>query len=378
MQKSTSKLINKLQSIKKYSREPNIRIKLELFILALRLNNVSEACARRGLSRTFYYKWWTRFKRAGFSILSLREFSTRPHKSPNKTHKNIELKVHALARQGHGGRMIEGILARDNIKISRPTIGRILNHRKNTGPIKKRKIRGHKKRYELPIPGMRLQMDVKYVPEFVADKRIYNYVIVDECTRLRFAYAYPELNHRMTVDFLERAKNFFPFPISCIQTDNGFEFTYHLNPNIKNLAHPMDEWCKENAIEHRLIPPGVKELNGKVERSHRIDEQYFYWKSPTKSLEAFNLSLARWLHKYNTKRPHGSLMYQTPLEKLYERLNTLGDSPLDEGLEFLRLRFLKETPKQMKKAILGKKQIQKHSIEQLEIEIRKLNAMLSA
>jgi hypothetical protein len=51
-------------------------------------------------------------------------------------------------------------------------------------------------------------MDVKYVPKFVDDKRIFNYVIVDECTRIRFARGYPEINAVLTVDFIERTKLF--------------------------------------------------------------------------------------------------------------------------------------------------------------------------
>ena len=72
-----------------------------------------------------------------------------------------------------------------------------------------------------------------------------------------------------------------------------------------------------------LIPVGVKEHNGKVERSHRIDEQYFYWKAPTDSIENFNKELEKWIFKYNNQRPHGGINYQTPLEKLNERWNFL-------------------------------------------------------
>src|SRR5579864_8025768 len=79
--------------------------------------------------------------------------------------------------------------------------------------------------------------------------------------------------------FLEMAMRVCPFPMACIQTDNGQEFTYRLNPIAQHIEHPVDIWCKEKNIRHRLIPPGVKELNGKVERSHRIDMQYFYWKA---------------------------------------------------------------------------------------------------
>jgi transposase-like protein len=196
--------IKKIRQIKKFSRDRNLRIKLELFEDVFKLQNVNEACKRAGFGRSFYYKWWKRFYQSNLDPRSLIEQSRKP---PVK--------------------------------------------------IKRLKLKKHRKRYELPTPGQRLQMDVKYVPKFVDDKRIFNYVIVDECTRIRFARAYPEINAVLTVDFIEKAKAFFPFPINCIQTDNGQEFTWHLNREKLNAhTHLLDTWCEEQNIKHKLIPVG--------------------------------------------------------------------------------------------------------------------------
>ena len=83
------------------------------------------------------------------------------------------------------------------------------------------------------------------------------------------------------VETLREAQEFFNFKIDCVQTDNGIEFTfdYTAKLNAKNKEakeHPLDKYCKENKIRHHLIPPGVKELQGKVERSHRTDDEEFY------------------------------------------------------------------------------------------------------
>jgi transposase InsO family protein len=193
-----------------------------------------------------------------------------------------------------------------------------------------------------------MQMDVKYVPEPVGGRRAYCYVIVDECTRWRFTYVYHQLAPDTTVAFLNLVKRSCPFPIHSIQTDNGQEFTWSLIPMARHLKHPMDQWCEKHRIRHRLIPPGVKELNGKVERSHRIDEQYFYWRASTISLERINHQMAQWIGYYNAQRPHGGLGYLTPEEKLTERRLTLEKpprEPLDPELERFRLRFIGESPK---------------------------------
>jgi hypothetical protein len=99
----------------------------------------------------------------------------------------------------------------------------------------------------------------------------------------------------------------------------------------------------------RCIPPGEKELNGKVERSHRIDEQYFYWTAPTDTIENFNEANARWLAVYNTERLHGGIEYRTPQEKLLERYETLRKHPPTDENQFFAKRFTKELPNRFTK-----------------------------
>ena len=56
-----------------------------------------------------------------------------------------------------------------------------------------------------------------------------------------------------------------PFRVEVIQTDNGVEFgaSFHW--------HVLDK-----GIGHDYIKPRTPRLNGKVERSHRIDAEEFY------------------------------------------------------------------------------------------------------
>jgi transposase InsO family protein len=193
----------------------------------------------------------------------------------------IETRIAHYRSKGYGADMIKEYLRREGAKqVSRSTINFVLNMRRSPEKKRRFKLKKHRKRYELVIPGLRLQLDVKYTPMKVEGRTAFVYVAVDECTRWRFAYSYLDLNAHWTLDFLDRLKKANPFPISTIQTDNGPEFTYKLMGNGSG-SHPMDEWCDKYSIRHRLIPPGVKELNGKVERSHRIDADYFYGRAPT-------------------------------------------------------------------------------------------------
>lgn len=334
----------------RHCRDRDLRAKANLILLACKLQNVTEACDRRGFSRKFFYKWYRRLRRSGFKRSGLEEYSRRPRtKHPLRTKASIEKKVKILRGQGYGSPTIQGHLKREGKRLSCTTICHILRHRKKAGPKTRReKLKAHRRRYEIPIPGWRAQMDVKYVPEKLGELRAYAYVIVDECTRMRFIYAYTAINPSNTVDFLERAQAFFPFSLRTIQTDNGPEFTYRLNPSMDpSVIHPMDEWCAENGIHHRCIPPGEKELNGKVERSHRIDEQCFYWRAPADTEEHLNEEILNWVRTYNQDRLHGGIGFITPYEKLLERFQKLREQRIEGYEDLFQLRFIRELPKRL-------------------------------
>jgi transposase InsO family protein len=318
----------------------DVKIKVELILYGLKYRNVSHACRKMGFCRAFFYKWWDRLLAGKFRLRALHEKHRRPKSSPSTIPLLIERRIRHYRKKGFGAPMIQEYLRREaRGYVSQKTINHVINNRRP--PVRKRrpvKLKKHRKRYELPIPGQRLQVDVKYSPMKVGGKTVYVYVAVDECTRWRYARAYEELNEHWTEDFLEHLKRRMPFPICCIQTDNGPEFTFRLIGGLRQ--HKMDSWCDKEGIVHRLLPPGMKELNGKVERSHRIDADYFYGSAPDHSLEAFNAALDGWIRDYNTIRPHGGISYLTPTEKLQERLRSLPNEIFTGDLELIRNKFL--------------------------------------
>jgi transposase InsO family protein len=71
-------------------------------------------------------------------------------------------------------------------------------------------------------------------------------------------------------------------------------------------------------------------LNGKVERSHRVDDQEFYQLldqgGVSDDIHLFNEKLREWEDYYNYHRPHGALEGQTPYERLIAKTRA-GASP---------------------------------------------------
>ena len=155
-----------------------------------------------------------------------------------------------------------------------------LLRREGVIPPPGRKRRHKSKPYE-PIltPGARIQVDVKYVPKeclvgSLAGKKLYQYTAIDECTRWRYAAIYDEFSTWNSAHFVGELRKRFPFEIACIQTDNGPEFTSRLQGAKKLSAFEI--YLAEQGIEHKLIAVATPRHNGKVERSHRTDQERFY------------------------------------------------------------------------------------------------------
>ena len=87
------------------------------------------------------------------------------------------------------------------------------------------------KPYEkMDYPGQRIQIDVKFVPAVclvnaAKGQKFYQYTAIDEYSRWRFVEAFEEHSSYSSAQFLEHLIKAFPYPIKCVQTDNGQEFT---------------------------------------------------------------------------------------------------------------------------------------------------------
>jgi transposase InsO family protein len=204
-----------------------------------------------------------------------------------------------------------------DIQISNSGVWRILKRLQlNRLPASQRYKRHDKrwKRYEKPLPGHRVQLDVKFIqplPGAPKAKKYYQFTAIDDCTRLRVLRIYDRCTQQTAIQFLDYLLERLPFRVEVIQTDNGVEFgsSFHW--------HVLDK-----GIGHSYIKPRTPRLNGKVERSHRIDAEEFYRLLDGVVIDdakVFNDKLREWEDFYNYHRPHGSLDGQTPYERLKQR-----------------------------------------------------------
>jgi len=180
------------------------------------------------------------------------------------------------------------------------------------------------KEYE---PGY-LHIDVTYCPKLDGVKW-YLFVAIDRATRLMFYKLYDAKTAEHTEEFVNLCKDFFPFNITHILTDNGLEFTNALlkSKNGKSCTKPskMDEFCKTENIDHRLTKPYTPKTNGMVERANGIIKSNTILKEKYADKEEMNTHLMKFLVFYILYRRHGSLKKElgvrTPfeaMEKWYE------------------------------------------------------------
>jgi transposase InsO family protein len=165
---------------------------------------------------------------------------------------------------------------------------------------------------QMNYPGQRVQIDVKHVPMacMVGDakgKKFYQYTAIDEYSRFRYIEAFEEANTYTSMLFLENMLQAFKFEVKCVQTDNGFEFTNRFGKSRLQILTIFEKRLAERGIEHRKIRPFTPRHNGKVERSHRKDNEYFYAVRTFFSFQDFKSQLSKYIRKYNNfpMRPLG-------------------------------------------------------------------------
>ena len=311
-----------------YSPQQMVWKRLRLFRRARECRNVSQACREFGVSRKTYYKWRKRWEEAGRDPQALRDRSRKPHSHPRKASPAQERLICRYWRRRrwrkHLVRLWWHLRSNHGLTLSLHGCYKVLKRAGLLSPQRRRR-RSPKPYQPMTKPGERIQIDVKYTG--LCDpwgNKLYQYTALDEFSRWRLLRLSRELSPQASIAFFEEVKAAFPFPISCVQTDHGSEFTYAFLPHV-TAPHPFTQYLESLGIRHKLIKIATPWHNGKVERSHRTDEEEFWRLFRLRSLPQAHRRLARWNHRYNTDRPHGSLGWKTPAQVLTQYSQSLSD-----------------------------------------------------
>lgn len=284
----------------------------------------TKASNQYGVSLSSVKRWCARYDG---TWESLKPKSRRPHSHPQQHTKKEERQIRNSFRKHYERYGWDGVYSDLLRKGYTRSYSGMVYAAKRVGLKEqkepKKKSREFRKYPELKEPGEKVQIDVKEVPynclrgAVLRDgKHLYQWTAIDECTRIRFVYGFDEHTPENSVKFLKMLVKVFPFKIKTIQTDNGVEFTYKYISD--NKICPFDKALKQLGIHHKLIPARTPWHNGKVERSHRNDQRYFYDWETFRSVEELNRKLVDHLEWSNNKimRTLGS---KSPVQILAEK-----------------------------------------------------------
>lgn len=290
--------------------------------------NISLTCRHFGISRDTFYLWKNRFNPR---VLQSLEFDTKTRR-PNKVREMItpawirrkiyEIRLSDLEKSKWE---IHEELRREGIVIAHNVIQKVINRSPELLNVQhKRWLRKHRKlkiaRVKASIElkernlGSLIQVDTKYFS--ILGVKYYIFSAIDCKSRFGFIYAYTTISSASGKDFIRRVKEYFPFSIQAINTDNGSEYLLEFHKEIMSWGIP-----------HFFTDPHCPKQNGRVERFHQTAEyEYFNYQNLYPGLELLREHCIKFNEKYNTQRFHRSLGYKTPLEVVLECLKLKGDT----------------------------------------------------
>jgi transposase InsO family protein len=296
--------MKELQAIEKHLRW---RVKQRLAVLEYAAGHGQRAAADYfGLCTKTVRRWQQRYRQGGIVGLAPRYAKRRRSRL---TPEVLELIRHARTAERFGcsrtrvwlQRVHQVSIAASTIQLAFQKLG--LPRLTRTPKRRARQL----KLFAKEAPGDSVQIDVKFVK--VRGRQYYQYTAIDDCTRYRVLRLYRQLHAGASLAFLREVQRAVPFRIRQVQCDRGTEF-----PLTFRLA------VEELGMRHRYIKPRRPQQNGKVERSHRIDDEEFWSQQDFASFEDADAGLGRWEHRYNHERFSLALAGRTPSEVLEAKL----------------------------------------------------------
>ena len=279
--------------------------------------NISLTCRHFGISRDTLYTWKRRFKPYNLQTLEDDTSNRRPYKlrqmttDPKILQRIYEIRLADLEKSKYE---IQAELLREGVTVGRSAIQKVINrhlelantqHRKRLKTHRKIAIARIKAARELKTKdlGSLVMIDTKHL--YVLGIRFYLFVAIDCKSRYGFIWCYKTASSLSAADFLTKVIDYFPFKIEAVNTDNGPEYLLNFH-----------KLCQELGFMHYFTTPYTPKMNNQAERLIQTAEyEYFNWQYDLlPDIDEINKRCSIFNYKYNNKRFHQSLKYQTPNE----------------------------------------------------------------
>lgn len=280
---------------------------------------VTSAAEAAGVDRRTASKWRGRYQEAGEAALVDR--SSRPHRSPRRTHPMVVEEILRLRRRRQTGPQIAC-----RVGSSPATVARILT-REGLSRLKNLDPTVPVVRYQRDQPGELIHIDIKKLGRIqVIGHRItgnrrqhgrgagweFVHVAVDDASRLAYAEVLANERSPTAIAFLRRLVAWYSnhgIKVAGIMTDNGSCYR----------SHRFASACSRLGLRHLRTRPYRPCTNGKAERFIQTLLRGWAYKRAYPTSTQRSLRLPKFLNYYNLRRPHASLDRRTPAQRLREQ-----------------------------------------------------------
>jgi transposase InsO family protein len=276
-------------------------------------------------------KWRDRFLTEGET--GLRDRSSRPYSSPNRTPRAVRRTVIQLRKKRRKGAAWIG----HRVGLAASTVQGILN-RAGLGRLDRgdrATSRERIRRYQREHPGELIHVDIKKlaaIPDGGGWRMhgrgrdghggrsgagyVYLHSAIDDRTRIVYSEIHRDEQAVTAAGFWTRAATWYAsigITPERVITDNGSCYRSRL----------WHQACARTGTTVKKTRPYRPQTNGKIERFHRILlEEWAYisdWTSQHQRTEAFT----GFIHFYNHHRSHGALGWATPMDIIRDNLPAL-------------------------------------------------------
>lgn len=277
--------------------------------------NAESTCRHFSISKSVFYRWLPRFSK--YNLATLEGGNTKPHHlremTTSKKVVNLVITIRGNDLEKSKYEIQAELKDLHGVSIGYNTIQKIINRNpKLLNTFHKKRLKAHRKLKIARIRaakelkeknlGSLVQIDTKYL--YILTSRFFIFVAIDCKSRFAYIRAYKSISSQSAADFLEKVIDYFPFPIEAINTDNGSEYLL----NFHKLTEKLN-------IPHYFSHPHTPKENSRAERLiQTVEYEFFNYQDDllNDSLDEVNRRCNQFNTKYNQRRYHHSLHYQTP------------------------------------------------------------------
>lgn len=280
----------------------------------------AEVARTYGVARSWVYELLARYRSEGDAAFEPR--SRRPKTSPTAIPPDTIKLIVALRRELHAAGLDAGaetigwhLQHRYQLRVSRPTIHRVLAREGLIVPAPKKRPRSSYIRFEADLPNECWQADfTHYRLADGADVEVLSFL--DDHSRYAISVtAHRRVTGPIVLTTFRAAVAAHGTPASTL-TDNGMVFTTRLSGG-KGGRNGFETELRRLGIHQKNSRPNHPTTCGKVERFQQTLKQWLRAQPAALTVAELQTQLDQFIELYNTHRPHRSLPHRATPATIY-------------------------------------------------------------